>query len=198
MILSLNAYAGSGKDSLADVLVRDYGYRKYAWADTLRLAAEAINPIVGLDVAPDDLTAWKLIRYNDAVAEHGYTRAKELFPALRDFLQKLGTDFGRNMVHDNIWVNATLERIDREVGLDEDAKIVFTDTRFPNEAEAVKQLGGFNIRITRDGIGPANDHISEVALDDYSFDARVTNNGTLDELANEAGMLISVLSDPDF
>lgn len=202
MWIALSAYAGVGKDSLAEVLIEDHGFIKYAWADTLRLAAQALNPIVGvlLDEEVDASGTYlqqvgyntvRIIRYNAALALEGYVEAKAMYPEFREVLQKLGTDVGRNLIHDNVWVDATIGRIEREGNTD--ANIVFTDTRFPNEAEAVRSRGGYVVRMERDDIGPVNDHPSETSLDDYDFDATVYNNGTLEMLPDLASHLLGIL-----
>ena len=60
---------------------------------------------------------------------------------------------------------------------------IITDVRFPNEADAVKQRKGINIRLQRNSDLDNNDtHISESALDFYKFDYVVDNNGTIEEL----------------
>lgn len=177
MIIALSGYGGSGKDSVADVLVEEYGFKRYAWADTLRLAAAALNPIVA--VAPDG----EIFRYNDVIELVGYNEAKFMFPEVRVLLQRLGTEVGRNLIGDNVWVDATIARIERECSLSDN--IVITDTRFPNEAEAVTGsfTSGYVVRVNRPGVGPAGDHPSETSLDDYDFDYTIENIGTLSDLA---------------
>lgn len=178
MIIALSGYAGAGKDSVADVLVAERGFVKYAWADTLRLAASELNPIV----AADDISNSGVLRYNDVIDMVGYTEAKIRFPEVRLVLQRLGTEVGRNLISDNVWVDATLRRIEREcLPLD---NVVISDTRFTNEAVAVKNLSDQNlvVRVTRPGVGPESDHSSEVSLDDYSFDFIFDNSGDMSEL----------------
>jgi hypothetical protein len=60
--------------------------------------------------------------------------------------------------------------------------VVFSDVRYPNEANAVRDFGGKIYRIDRAGVGPANEHASETALNDYDFDDRIDNSGTVEEL----------------
>lgn len=198
MIIALSGYGAAGKDSVADVLVDKYLFRRYAWADTLRLAAEALNPIVGIR---DDGTA---IRYTDAIDEVGYIEAKAKYPELRRTLQRIGTEVGRNLIGKNVWVNATLSRIERECSLGDN--IVITDTRFPNEAEVVTNPNAprllspaFVVRVNRPGVGPAGDHPSETSLDDYPFDSTIDNDGSLEDLAVKVEILIKSLetSTPD-
>ena len=67
--------------------------------------------------------------------------------------------------------------------------IVIADTRFLNEADALTN-GTFHsgqgenliVRVDRLGVGPAGEHISETALDDYKFDWVIINNGSLEDL----------------
>ena len=88
---------------------------------------------------------------------------------VRDFLQKLGTDALRNGLHDNVWVNALM------ADYDEDSNWVITDTRFPNEAQAIKDKGGIVIRVDRPGVKPINTHPSETGLDNWKFDYTIAN-----------------------
>ena len=52
----------------------------------------------------------------------------------------------------------------------------------PAAAHRQRSRGGRVWRVSRPGVGPINDHISEVGLDDYPFDAVIDNDGTLDDL----------------
>jgi hypothetical protein len=62
------------------------------------------------------------------------------------------------------------------------SKVVFSDVRYPNEADAVRGFGGKIYRIDRLGVGPANEHASETALNDYDFDGRIDNSWSVKEL----------------
>jgi len=86
----------------------------------------------------------------------------------RLLLQLLGTECGRQIIHPNIWINATMagyiklpiERYDKSTKIlktFENIRIEYeypnwliTDTRFPNEAQAIKDKSGIVIRINRD------------------------------------------------
>lgn len=192
MIIALSGYGSAGKDSVADVLVDKYRFKRYAWADTLRLAATALDPVVGIR---EDGTA---IRYTDAIEDVGYIEAKVKYPELRRTLQRLGTEVGRELIGDNVWVNATLNRIERECSTGDN--IVITDTRFHNEAEVVKSPSAprflspaYIVRVNRPGVGPAGDHPSETDLDDYPFDRIIDNDGTLSDLAGAVRILLKSL-----
>lgn len=62
----------------------------------------------------------------------------------RMLMQMLGTEFGRDMVHPNLWVNALMNEYKKQ-------KWLVTDVRFPNEAKAIKDRGGILIRLDREG-----------------------------------------------
>ena len=95
----------------------------------------------------------------------------------REFLQKLGTAV-RNEVHPDFWVRALINRRIKN----KEKLTIIPDVRFPNEAQVIKDNGGFLIRMERPGAG-AGDHISETALDDYKdWDLVINNNRTLENL----------------
>jgi len=168
-LLGISGYAGAGKDALADLLVEHFGFVKMAFADPMRDIASAIDPVVGwVHDGP--------VRYNDAVEFHGYDDAKFEYPEVRQFLQRLGTEGGREILGENIWVDTGLGRAQAH------RRVVFSDMRFQNEAEAIKAAGGRTVRVERPGVGPANDHTSEHDLAKWAFDLYVNNNGTVGEM----------------
>lgn len=88
----------------------------------------------------------------------------------REFMQFLGTDIMRKMFSP-IWVNSTINRIKKE----KSEVALIADVRFPNEADAIFNSGGINIRLHRDT--NIDRHSSELALDNYeNFDYHVDNN----------------------
>lgn len=185
MLIALSGYARAGKDTVADRLCDVHGWERLAFADLLRKCAEALNPIVGVglvdvtsvsDAEPMYVPGNNLITYQEALATYGYDKSKELFPEFRGILQRLGTDVGRKLLSDNIWVDATLAQCESGTNY------VFTDARFPNEAWAVANLGGKVVRVNRPGVAAVNDHPSETSLDDWPFDMVCDNDGTIEEL----------------
>lgn len=167
--VGLSGWARAGKDTVADYLVNNNGYLKMSFADPMREALRRLDPLitvgemhgVGLASAVDGL---------------GWEELKALSPDIRGLMQRMGTEVGREMFGEDFWVDAALDRIP------DGSNVVFADVRFPNEAKAIKALGGSVWRVERDGVGPANDHISETALDDYDFDHVVSNNADVDSL----------------
>ena len=80
----------------------------------------------------------------------------------RLLLQLLGTEYGRQIIHPNIWVNALMSDYKKYnyaesiSGTSEVKKLykypnwIITDMRFPNELEAVKKRNGITIRVNRE------------------------------------------------
>lgn len=100
---------------------------------------------------------------------------------VREFLQKLGTESMRDGLHTNVWVNALFA--DYKKG----SKWIITDCRFPNEAEAVKDRGGFVVRVNRDLPEVPYQtleqrHPSETSLDNWEFDYVIQNDSTVEDL----------------
>jgi hypothetical protein len=168
--IGLHGFAGAGKDSVAKVL-EHYGYTRIAFADVLREALYVLNPIVLY--SPD---AEGDLRVQDIVDNSGWDTAKREYEEIRRLLQVLGTEVGREMISQNVWVDSVFKK------LEEDKKYVFTDVRFVNEHHAIDSRLGLLIKVDRPGVGPVNDHKSDKGLPGEWFDAKIVNDGTLEDL----------------
>lgn len=171
MILAFSGYARSGKDTAASVLVEEGGWKRLAFADVLRECVLALNPFVlsNDSVVPQDWDAQHLQNVINVWGWDGYKKSP-FSDDIRRLLQRMGTEVGRNILGENIWVDATLNK------MEEGQNYVITDCRFPNEAKAVEDRGGRVMRINRLGVGPINDHPSETSLDDWKFFGIITNH----------------------
>jgi len=176
MIIGLNGYAQSGKDEAARALV-EQGFERRAFADILRRVAYATDPYV----------VWKgdVERISAVVDDVGWDTAKTESMDIRRLLQRLGTEGGRAILGENVWVEATL-------GDAGDEDIVVTDVRFSNEADYIKKCGGVVVNITRPGVGPVNGHISDNAMENYPFDEYLRNDGSVEDLH---AMILEVVED---
>ena len=103
---------------------------------------------------------------------------------VREFLQTLGTRALRDNLNENVWVNSLFGNFN------ESSQWLVTDTRFPNEANAIKERGGIVVRVDR-GLS-TGDHPSETALDDYEFDYIISNTGTIEELIEEVVKFVTL------
>jgi len=178
-VLGLSGWARSGKDSVAEFLEERCGYTKMSFAQPMKDALVTLNPMI--DVLDSR------VNLKTALGGMDWDYLKSVSTEIRPLLQRLGTEVGRQMFSEDFWVDLALKQIP------DGAKVVFADVRFPNEAEAVRKLGGQVWRIERDGFGPANDHISEHALNKYDFDQRIYNNKDLETLWDKVGVLCSEL-----
>lgn len=178
MIIAISGYARSGKDTIADILT-NIGFQKIAFADKLREALYALNPIISFDNISN-----QPIRYNEIVNLIGYERAKTLYPEIRNLLQKLSTQVGRDILDEDIWINLLTSKLTKNNNW------VITDCRFPNEAEAIKNHGGHIWKVIRPDVNAVNSHISEHALKQFSFDQVIVNDGTIEDLADKVYSLL--------
>lgn len=78
----------------------------------------------------------------------------------RQLLQSLGTDWGRNMVSETIWIDA-MQKLIAEQSSD---VIIIDDCRFDNEAQMVRDMGGVVILLHREGVNYTHEHVSEVPI----------------------------------
>lgn len=169
-IIGLSGYARAGKDTTAEVLGRLYGYKRIAFADNLKLFTRAVDPIIFMQ----DKDAVRAEEWVRGVGDH---EAKN-HPEYRRLLQEVGTK-ARTFFGDDVWIKSALKDLEPEINY------VVTDVRFPNEADAIRALGGQVWRVIRPGTTAVNSHVSEHALDGHDFDAKVINDGTLTELEGE-------------
>jgi hypothetical protein len=167
MIIGLSGYAQSGKDTVAQILVEDYGFTRLAFADIIKKAMYTLDPIINLDG----------LRLAHAVEKYGWDGVKSL-PEVRRLLQVMGSEIGRDLIDPQIWVELTMHNVHPN------DKIVISDVRFRNEAEEIKWRHGNVWRISRIEKGaPINIHRSETDMDSWDFDHYISNNGTIPELA---------------
>lgn len=166
MLIGLTGDIGAGKDTVADILVRE-GFRHLAFKDPIR---DALEGIFGVDPGI----------FSDRVLKEK-PHAQLFGKTPRELLISLGTDWGRSMVHPDIWT----QLVERKVKESADADVVVSDIRFDNEAEMIKRLGGFVFKIVR----PANpfgsvtkNRVTEAGIDPDYIDLLIVNSGGLSEL----------------
>lgn len=174
--IGISGYARAGKDTAGRILVEHHGYLRVSFADKLKELALLIDPTL-ISANADLDNNWRLKEF---VTDEGWEAAKE-YPEVRRLLQAIGTGV-RDIVGPNTWVELAMR------GIPDGSKVVFTDARFPSEAEAIKSVGGVIWRVARNGYEPVNGHLSEVALDDWPWDLAIPNNGTLSDLEHIVDM----------
>lgn len=165
-VIALCGAAGCGKDTAGHHLKNHHGYGLLKFAGPLKAGLCAM-----FGWLPEQL-------------ENGEWREREL-PSIgkspRQLMQTLGTDWGRNLVHPDLWMLLARQRIEqaRAMGL---SGVVFTDCRFANEAQLVKDMGGLVIRVVRGSAKPIASHVSESSMPSHLVDVIVQNDDTLESL----------------
>lgn len=184
MIIGLSGYARSGKDTVSDYLVANYGFTKVSFAAPMREALYALNPIVG---KYQKLGGSTTIDLQTVINEYGGWEAykeTQWGDEIRRLMQRFGTEVGREQFGQNFWVDQAIKAAAQH------EKVVLSDVRFPNEVEAIRNSDGVVWRVHRDGVGAANRHASETALDDAQFDLHLMNNEDVESLYKTVDVLM--------
>jgi hypothetical protein len=166
-ILGLTGFSGAGKDTVADLLVTHLGFRKLAFADALRAEiAEGfqLDPLylthpstkstpmsaLAMDRAPVPfLRAVAYALGQEIIGTSGRTSLEWLAAprSPRKILQWWGTEY-RRAENPTYWTRIMLQRV-HHLLREGQVRIVITDVRFENEADAVHGAGGHLWQITR-------------------------------------------------
>lgn len=125
-----------------------------------------------------DIENW-VINHKGFDLDHIEINEIKMTPRL--ILQLIGTEFGRDLIHPNIWVNNLF------INYSKHSDWIIDDLRFKNEAVAIKERGGKIIRIVNPNVDSSNEtHRSEFELDGYDqFDYFIINDGNLEDLQKE-------------
>lgn len=167
-LVGLGGRFGAGKDVVADRLVAEHGFTKVGFSDALLEASLKLDPWIPLNAHEVQFQAGltgQFVKLSWLVDKLGYVEAKKN-PVFREFLQVFGTDVGRDMIDQDVWVNLASKRIARKLA--EGESIVLTGVRFQNEVEMVARLAGVNVWVERTGHelpAATGGHISECADD---------------------------------
>lgn len=169
MLIGLTGHKGVGKDTAASFLE---GYTKLAFADKLK---EAVASLFKIDTEYVDFLktdyCWIEIRHP--------LSAEAISFSWREFLQRFGTEMGRNTFGENFWI----EQWERSYRILNASHVIVTDVRFLNEAVKIHSKGGVIIEIQRPDHGP-DGHASEEPLDRGLIDTIVVNDSNLDDFRN--------------
>lgn len=196
MILGITGLIGSGKDTVADYLIRFHGFKKLSYAEPLK---DAVAAIFGWDREMLEGTTASSRQWREEVDEWWAKRLDAPHLTPRWVLQQWGTEVCRKNFHNDIWVAATENNL-RKIN----DNVVITDCRFSNEVDAIRKAGGKVIRVVR-GKNPNwysyaedytltqnpqslamlmdyNVHASEYSSVGLKYDFVIDNNGTVDDL----------------
>ena len=161
-IIGITGAAGAGKDTLADYLVEQHGFVKVSFAAALK---DGLCAIFGWDKSLLNDREWK----------------ERVLPDIgkspRQLMQTIGTEWGRECVHKDLWLILARTRIASSA-----QSVVLSDVRFDNEAQLIRELGGSVWHLKRSGISSVAAHSSETPVGETEEDIVVNNNGSVAEL----------------
>ncbi|MAI03302.1 MAG: hypothetical protein CMQ75_02075 [Gammaproteobacteria bacterium] len=188
MIIGICGLIGSGKGTVADILVENHNFEKLSFADKLK---DGVASVFGWDrdMLEGDTDRSRIWREKADVFWSNET-GKEVTPRL--VLQLFGTDCMRNGFFDGIWVSLVKQKILENP----DKNWVIPDVRFPNEVKMIQSVQGQVWQVRRgelpkwfidkrdNGTNPSDVHASEWAwIDkDSEFEQIIQNDGSLEDL----------------
>lgn len=147
MLVGLVGFAGSGKNAIGDILVRNHDFASDSFAKSLKDATAAI---FGWDRALLEGDTPQSRHWRDQT--DGFW-AKKL--GIKNFtprmaLQLHGTECCRHVFGEDLWIHTVVRRWENAGKLN----TVISDCRFPNEIKAIRNLGGKVYRVDRGPLPP--------------------------------------------
>ena len=166
----------SGKDTIANLLIKKYGFERYSFADPLKRATKEIFGFTDEQLWGND---------KEKIDQNWGISAREV-------LQVLGTEMLQYDIHKhtdklthigrNIWVYRFKIWYNEEIKKNPDLLIVIPDVRFPHEVDAIKSIGGTVWKVVRPSLNNVDLHPSETEMESIIPDLIVLNDSTIENL----------------
>lgn len=168
-LVAFTGEKGHGKDTAAQVLV-NMGFQPVAFAGALKAMTRAYLEYRGASPEMIERLIYGDLKETPSPFFEGKTS--------REFQQLLGTEFGREMIGQNIWINSFDDHVAQF------DKVVCTDLRFPNENEYLYRRGAVQIRVVRPDKerNEYSVHASEQHIANLHVDIEIVNDGTVVDL----------------
>ena len=166
LLIGLTGAARWGKTTAAAELAAHHGFIHYAFAQPLKaMLAEGLNlSAAQLDGAEKEAPLpW-------------------LGKSPRELLQTLGSEWGRELVHRELWLRVARQNLDNLAECFPQAQgIVISDVRYEEEAAFVRERGGVLVHILRPDAPPVRAHASEAGVAIGDNDLTIHNDADLAE-----------------
>lgn len=141
MLIGLVGFIGSGKGTVADILMRNHNFEKLSFADSVKDSCASIFGWPRHLLEGDTTESREFRECRDPFWSKKFGR--DFTP--REALQLMGTEAGRDVFHKDLWIYT----VERKLSNLTDIPVVIPDVRFPNEIKFIKKLGGHIVRVKR-------------------------------------------------
>jgi hypothetical protein len=176
-IIGLTGPAGSGKDTVRQMLEQNHHCTGLAFADPMRAMLAPLLDLCGVG------NEWMTQRELKELPIPG------LGQSYRVLAQRLGTEWGRSIDPD-FWVKVAAASMAEVMNIKgPDTVFVISDVRFDNEAQWVKDHGGVIWHIHRPAAQAVAAHQSENGINPELVDLKILNKYNLSELEGQVTQL---------
>lgn len=206
MNISLSGFIGSGKNTVANILQENYGYKVISFSEVLK---DTVAHLFSWD---------RVMLEGDTKESRDFRNTKDEYWSKilgyevtpRKMMQIIGTELFQYHFHKNIWVHSLYKRHEHDIN---NGNIIFSDSRFKHEMDFVKSLNSKIIFVERnvpDWMSDVVDwyngflnvkpaildvlHISEHEWLGQKPDYTIENKGNLNDLENNVKRMMEELA----
>ena len=191
MIIGICGFKSSGKDTIAEYLIKEYSFKKISFASTLK---DIISIMFGWSRDKLEGITKEDREWREKIDPWWSNTLKMPLLSPRYVMQYFGTDLFRNHFHEDIWVKIVENKVSKYLEEDISCNVVITDCRFNNEINMILQLGGKIIHVHRNSpIEVKCIHSSEIEWVRCYKDYDIENIGTIKELEEKVKYILEKL-----
>lgn len=174
MIVGITGKARHGKSECGKYLVEQHGYTQLSFAEPIRTFMINFLDLKGGLQELDDIKEIPHQMFNGKTPRY--------------VMQKMGTDFMRDMIWGDVWVNRCIEMAKKY------DNVVISDVRFDNEAQAIVKAGGVIINVIRPDVEiQLSNHASEAGISREYIQYNILNDRTVEDLQFRLGKYLGSL-----
>jgi hypothetical protein len=203
LVIGIVGNIGSGKDTIAHYLTQFHDFNQLSFASSLK---DAVANVFGWDREQLEGRTQESREWREEIDSYWSKRLSMPTLTPRWVLQHWGTELARKNFHDDIWVASLENKINKA-----NTSIVISDCRFPNEIQAIRDLGGWVIRVQRgelpewyadaelalkgsivgiNSLQTKKIHASEWSWLGTKYDILINNDGTVDDLYDKVAEFV--------